>query len=117
MIDVPSPETQFDIDEYNDLYAKTKPTLYVKMGDIFAVHRLIATDVATICPDHDDVLRAVVREVGSAQRNETELAGVGSSEICLTLNPKLHNVDGEYLVTQFKCGKLSDEGLQIPTLK
>ena len=95
MIDVPDPETQFDIDEYNDLYAKTKPTLYIKMADIFAVHRLIAADVSHICPDHDDALRTVVRELGSAQKNETQMASVSSSEICLTLKTKLHSVEGK----------------------
>ena len=95
MIDVPDAETQFDIDEFNDLYAKTKPTLYTKMADIFAVHRLITADVACICPDHDDVLRTVVHELGSVQKNESDMRGVGSSEICLTLNPKLHNMEGE----------------------
>ena len=95
VVDVPDAETQFDIDEFNDLYAKTKPTLYVKMADIFSVHRLVSADVAGICPDHDDVLRTVMRELGSVQRNESEMMGVRSSEICLPLNPKLHNVEGE----------------------
>lgn len=91
LIDVPSAETQFDIDEFNDLYARTKPTLYIKMADIFSIHRLVAGDMPTICPSQDDVLREVVRELGSVQNNEHELKHVSSSEICLTLNPKLHD--------------------------
>ncbi|KAI4171979.1 MAG: hypothetical protein LQ343_003888 [Gyalolechia ehrenbergii] len=91
LIDVPSAETQFDIDEFNDLYARTKPTLYIKMADIFSIHHLVAGDMPTICPSQDDVLREVVRELGSVQNNELELKHVSSSEICLTLNPKLHD--------------------------
>ncbi|KAL8754312.1 MAG: hypothetical protein Q9199_004425 [Rusavskia elegans] len=91
VIDVPSAETQFDIDEFNDLYARTKPTLYIKMTDIFSIHHLVAGDLPTICPSHDDVLREVIRELGSVQNNEHELKHVSTSEICLTLNPKLHN--------------------------
>ncbi|KAI4129716.1 MAG: hypothetical protein LQ338_002100 [Usnochroma carphineum] len=91
LIDVPSAETQFDIDEFNDLYARTKPTLYIKMADIFSIHHLVAGDMPNICPNQDDILREVIRELGSVQNNEHELKHVSNSEICLTLNPKLHD--------------------------
>ncbi|KAI4165869.1 MAG: hypothetical protein LQ342_000300 [Letrouitia transgressa] len=91
LINVPTAETQFDIDEFNDLYARTKPTLYIKMADIFSIHRLVAGDIGIICTSQDDVLREVMRELGSVQNNEHELKHVSSSEICLTLNPKLHD--------------------------
>jgi Ras GTPase-activating-like protein IQGAP2/3 len=97
-MDVPDAETHFDIDEFNDLYAKTKPTLYIKMTDIFAVHHMVVADAGFICPSQDDMLREVIRELGSAKTNESELMSVGaSSEICLTLNPKLHDVEGQYV--------------------
>lgn len=87
-------ETQFDIDEFNDLYARTKPTLYIKLADIFAIHNLVVTDIATLCPSQDDVLREVIRELGSAKNNENEMLHVSSTEITLTLNPKLHDKEG-----------------------
>ena len=89
MIDVPKAEAQFDIDEFNDLYARTKPTLYIKMTDIIAIHHLVAAEVPFVCQNRDDILQEVVHELGSAKNNESELRGVSSSEICLTLNPKL----------------------------
>ena len=95
VIAVPNAEMQFDIDEFNDLYAKTKPTLYIKMADIFSIHHLVAAEIASICPGPDDVLRDVARELGSAKNNENELMSVSSSEICLTLNPKLHEAEGK----------------------
>jgi Ras GTPase-activating-like protein IQGAP2/3 len=42
VITVDSAESHFDIDEFNDLHAKTKPTLYIKMSDIFSIHQLVA---------------------------------------------------------------------------
>lgn len=96
MIDVPNAETQFDIDEFNDLYSRTKPTLYIKLSDIFSIHHLIAADSSYICPNHDDMLREVIRELGSAKTNEHELMSVSTSEICLTLNPKLHDMEGMF---------------------
>ena len=94
MIEVTNAEQHFDIDEFNDLYARTKPTLYIKMADIFSIHHLIAGDVGYICPpSHDDVLREAIRELGSAKNNESELMNVSTSEICLTLNPKLHEAE------------------------
>ena len=96
MIDVPNAEAQFDIDEFNDLYSRTKPTLYIKMTDIFSIHHLVAGDVSYIClGNRDDILQEVIRELGSAKNNEHELMNVSTSEICLTLNPKLHETEGK----------------------
>lgn len=64
------------------------------MADIFSIHHLVAGDLPTICPSQDDILREVIRELGSVQNNEHELKHVSTSEICLTLNPKLHNKEG-----------------------
>ena len=95
MVDVPTAETTFDIDEFNDLYSRTKPTLYIKMADIFSIHHLVAADSSAICPNRDDILREVIGELGSVKNNESELMNVGGSEICLTLNPKLHESEGK----------------------
>ena len=95
VIDVANAETHFDIDEFNDLYSRTKPTLYIKMADIFAVHHLVAADASYICPTRDDILQEVIRELGSAKNNENELMNVSKSEISLTLNPKLHEAEGK----------------------
>ncbi len=93
IINVADAESTFDIDEFNDLYAKTKPTLYIKMPDIFAIHHLIAADLPHICPNRDDMLREIVQELGSVKNNEAEMLGVTSTEIQLTLNPKLHDIE------------------------
>ena len=93
MISIPPAEEHYDIDEFNDLYAKTKPTLYIKMADIFSIHKLLSQEISSICPSQDDALRDILRELGSVQSNESELRGVSSSEISLTLNPKLMNSD------------------------
>ena len=94
VISVRDAEAQFDIDEFNDLYARTKPTLYIKMADIFAIHQLIASEISQLCPTREDILRELVHELGSAKTNENEMMGVSSAEISLTLNPKLHDVEG-----------------------
>src|ERR1700744_28480 len=91
VISIPPAKEHYDIDEFNDLYAKTKPTLYIKMADIFSIHKLLSQEISAICPSQDDVLRDILRELGSVQSNESELRGVSSSEISLTLNPKLMN--------------------------
>lgn len=93
LISVPDAESTFDIDEFNDLYAKNRPTLYIKMGDIFAIHNLIAGDLPFICPNRDDVLREIMQDLGSAKNNESEMTATGSSDIQLFLTPKLHDVE------------------------
>jgi Ras GTPase-activating-like protein IQGAP2/3 len=93
IISVPDAESTFDIDEFNDLYSRTKPTLYIKMADIFSIHNMIAADMPFICPNRDDMLREIVQELGSAKNNETEMLGVTSTEIQMTLHPKLHDIE------------------------
>lgn len=93
IISVPDAEDTFDIDEFNDLYARTKPTLYIKMADIFSIHHLVAADLPHICPNRDDMLREIIQELGSAKNNETEMLGVTSTEIQMNLNPKLHDIE------------------------
>ncbi|KAK2061887.1 GTPase-activator protein for ras-like GTPase [Colletotrichum caudatum] len=93
LISVPDAERNFDIDEFNDLYSKNKPTLYIKMTDIFAIHNLVADDLPTICPNRDDVLREILQDLGSAKNNENEMLAAGSSDIQMYLTPKLHDVE------------------------
>lgn len=93
IIAVPDAEATFDIDEFNDLYAKNRPTLYIKMTDIFAVHQLVASELAYMCPSRDDMLREIMQELGSAKSNESEMTAAGSSDIQMFLTPKLHDIE------------------------
>jgi Ras GTPase-activating-like protein IQGAP2/3 len=95
VITVPEPETHFDIDEFNDLSARTKPTLYMKLADIFTIHQMVVQDLTAVCPTQDDVLREVLRELGSPKNNENDMQHVSSTEITLTLHPKFHDVEGK----------------------
>jgi Ras GTPase-activating-like protein IQGAP2/3 len=95
VIEVRDPEVQYEIDEFNDLFARTKPTLYIKLADVFAIHNLVIDDLPTLCPTQDDPLREVIRELGSAKNNENELLHVSSTEITLTLNAKFHEQEGK----------------------
>lgn len=93
LISVADAESTFDIDEFNDLYAKNRPTLYIKMADVFAIHSLVAHEIPTICPNRDDVLREILQDLGSAKNNESEMNAAGSSDIQMSLTPKLHDVE------------------------
>lgn len=93
VITVADAEKTFDIDEFNDLYAKNKPTLYIKMTDVFAIHNLIAAELLVVSPSRDDVLREILQDLGSAKNNENEMNAAGSSDIQMFLTPKLHDVE------------------------
>ncbi|TDZ20294.1 Ras GTPase-activating-like protein rng2 [Colletotrichum orbiculare MAFF 240422] len=93
VISVPDAEQNFDIDEFNDLYSKHKPTLYIKMTDIFAIHSLVAGELSSICPNRDDIVREILQDLGSAKNNENEMLAAGSSDIQMYLTPKLHDIE------------------------
>ncbi|KAI5290251.1 hypothetical protein KEM54_002059, partial [Ascosphaera aggregata] len=92
VIQVQDAEGYFDIDEFNDLYAKQKPTLYIKMSDISFINRTVCANIDAICPDPHDVLRDLVNELQN-EKHEAELMRYSSTEIYLTLTPKLHKID------------------------
>ncbi|QPG95894.1 hypothetical protein C2857_002423 [Epichloe festucae Fl1] len=92
LISVPDAEQTFDIDEFNDLYAKNKPTLYIKMTDVFAIHHLTVSELPFMSPSRDDVLREIIQDLGSVKNNENEMNAAGSSDIQMFLTPKLHDV-------------------------
>lgn len=110
VISIQDAETYFDIDEFNDLYAKTKPTLFIKMSDIFSIHQLVSSEINHMCPNADDILKEIVRGLGNVKNNENELMSVNSSEISLTLNPKLAQIDGKIHTPCPRCERL----IQIP---
>ncbi|PSK60421.1 Ras GTPase-activating-like protein rng2 [Elsinoe australis] len=91
LINVRNAEAHFDIDEFNDLYSTTKPTLYIKMADIFSIHHLVTDHIQLLCPSQDDPLREIIKELGSVKSNENEMMGVGSQEISLQLQTKYHD--------------------------
>ncbi|KAI1433498.1 hypothetical protein GGR50DRAFT_668341 [Xylaria sp. CBS 124048] len=93
LISVNDAEHTFGVDEFNDLYAKSRPTLYIKMGDIFAIHSLVSQELSSICPNRTDVLYEILQDLGSAKNNESEMHAAGSSDIQMFLTPKLHDVN------------------------
>ncbi|KAI0550505.1 hypothetical protein F4679DRAFT_542651 [Xylaria curta] len=93
LISVADAESTFGVDEFNDLYAKNRPTLYIKMSDVFAIHSLVAQELSSICPGRNDVLCEILQDLGSAKSNENEMHAAGSSDIQMFLTPKLHDVN------------------------
>lgn len=91
VIDIPDAEAHFEIDVMDDIHAKSPPTLYIKMADVFAIHQIITDNVSGLCQSHEDTeLRDVIRDLGSARSNEAEMSA-GSSEVTLTLSAKIHD--------------------------
>ena len=93
IINVPAIEVRFEMDEFEDLTSKQRPTLYIKMSDIFAIHRLIAQEIEVIAESREDPLRELISELGSVQTSESELKNVKNTEISLQLDPSFHRVD------------------------
>lgn len=89
LFDIPSPEEHYDADQFSDLYARTKPTLYIKLADIFAMHSLIADNVQVIAPQRDDQIKELLTDLGTAKSNESDLGGASNGgEITLTLKSR-----------------------------
>ncbi|KAK4554205.1 iqgap- protein [Recurvomyces mirabilis] len=89
VFDLPPAEEFFDADQYSDFYSRTKPTLYIKLGDIFALHSLVSENLAAVAPGRDDAIKELLTDLGSAKSNESDLSGASNGgEITLTLKSR-----------------------------
>ena len=89
VFDSTPPEEHFDADQFSDLYAKSKPTLYIKLADIFALHSLVADNISGVAPARDDPIKELLSDLGTAKSNESDLSSASQGgEITLTLKSR-----------------------------
>jgi Ras GTPase-activating-like protein IQGAP2/3 len=89
LFELPNAEEYFDADQFSDLYARTKPTLYIKLSDIFALHSLVADNLPAVAPQRDDPIKELLTDLGTAKSNEIDLSSASSGgEITLTLKSR-----------------------------
>lgn len=90
VFDIPEPEEHFDAEQWSDLYARTKPTLYIKLADILALHSLVAENLSAVAERRDDPIRELLTDLGTAKSNESDLSGAtsGGGELTLTLKSR-----------------------------
>lgn len=89
VFDLAPPEEYFDADQFSDLYTKTKPTLYIKLADIFALHSLVADNITGVAPARDDPIKELLSDLGTAKSNESDLSSAShGGEITLTLKSR-----------------------------
>ncbi|EMF14372.1 uncharacterized protein SEPMUDRAFT_40544 [Sphaerulina musiva SO2202] len=89
LFDIPSPEEQYHADQFSDLYSMTKPVLYIKLADIFALHSLISDNISAVAPDRSDPIKELLADLGTAKSNESDLGGAtNGGEITLTLKSR-----------------------------
>jgi Ras GTPase-activating-like protein IQGAP2/3 len=87
--DIPSPEQHYDADQYSDLYSTTKPTLYIKLADVFAIHGVIVDNLNVMSSMRDDPIKEILMDLGTPKSNESDLGGAGNGgEITLTLKSR-----------------------------
>lgn len=89
LFDIESPQEHFDADHLSDLYSRTKPTVYIKLSDIFQLHSLMADNLTVIAPSREDPIKEVLSDLGSPKGNEADLGNTGGGgEITLTLKSR-----------------------------
>ena len=89
VFDIPSPEESFSSDQFSDFASRTKPTVYIKLTDIFALHSLIADNLPALAVSRDDPIKELLADLGSPKNNESDLGSASNGgEITLTLKSR-----------------------------
>ncbi|KAK9369109.1 hypothetical protein V1509DRAFT_621145 [Lipomyces kononenkoae] len=99
IIQVPDPEIYFDLDEFDDLTAASRPSLYLNLTDIHFLHSILVKHLELMAPDQSDPLRDAVKELGPLPSNSNEILNISRlTEVKLDLNPgflRLENPESE----------------------
>uniref|UniRef100_A0A8C8SML3 IQ motif containing GTPase activating protein 3 n=1 Tax=Pelusios castaneus TaxID=367368 RepID=A0A8C8SML3_9SAUR len=101
---VPEPEERFNVDEYSEMVAVTKPVIYITVAELINTHKLLLEHQDSIAPDHRDPLHELLEDldelptaqslIGESAPNpadgnaEQALAQLGKLEVSLTLTNK-----------------------------
>lgn len=89
IFDIQSPEESFNSDQFTDFASRTKPTVYIKLTDIFALHSLIADNLPALALARDDPIKELLSDLGSPKNNESDLGSASNGgEITLTLKSR-----------------------------
>ncbi|KAI9202931.1 uncharacterized protein BJ171DRAFT_460734 [Polychytrium aggregatum] len=62
---VQSAEEYFSIDEYMDINAAQKPTIYISPNEILQIHRAIYDNLDDIAPEKSDPIRQILGDLGT----------------------------------------------------
>ena len=92
-------EHHFGLDQWTDLGGTRRPVIYISPNEVYAIHQLLCTNVASLTDTSDDPLAELLHSLGMPPVSSTaELSRARDAEITLTLNPRLarvHDVDAE----------------------
>lgn len=94
IIDVPTPEQEFEMNVFDDLTSHQRPKLYIKTSEIFAVHQMICQELQFIAPESNDALRDVIKQLGSLPNDASEILDIARfTEVKLDLNPSFAKME------------------------
>uniref|UniRef100_W5MQH9 IQ motif containing GTPase activating protein 3 n=1 Tax=Lepisosteus oculatus TaxID=7918 RepID=W5MQH9_LEPOC len=76
--EVPEPEERFNVDEYSETVTLNKPVIYISVGELVNTHQLLLEHQDALCPDPDDPLRELLRDLGEVP-SISALVGEGAA--------------------------------------
>uniref|UniRef100_A0A8C8SIM1 IQ motif containing GTPase activating protein 3 n=1 Tax=Pelusios castaneus TaxID=367368 RepID=A0A8C8SIM1_9SAUR len=87
---VPEPEERFNVDEYSEMVAVTKPVIYITVAELINTHKLLLEHQDSIAPDHRDPLHELLEDLDELPTAQSliALAQLGKLEVSLTLTNK-----------------------------
>ncbi|CAK7893026.1 ras GTPase-activating-like protein Iqg1p [[Candida] anglica] len=88
VIDVQVMETEYDLNQYDDVIAHERPRLTLKVSDMLQLAKLIRGNLEVVAPSVDDQLHAIatkIDDLADSARDFVALAELG--RVTLSLNP------------------------------
>lgn len=88
IIDVKDLETEYEMNEYDDIVSHEKPQLTMKVADMISIEKLIRPNIDMIAPSSDDQLRSVVDKLSQLADKADDYVGLTEvGNLTLNLSP------------------------------
>lgn len=88
IVDVKDLETEYEMNEYDDIVSHERPQLTMKVADMISIEKLIRPNIDMIAPSTDDQLHSVVEKLSQLAENAEDFVSLTElGNFTLTLSP------------------------------
>lgn len=89
IVNCPDLQTHFNMSEFDDITMHERPSLYISMDNLLALHYMCYNHISGIAPPNDNTLKPLVQQLGPLPKDSREMLDLARfKDVKLELNPK-----------------------------
>eukprot|EP00842_Homolaphlyctis_polyrhiza_P003308 jgi/Hompol1/3979/HPOL_003428-RA len=93
-VKVVTAQEYFNMDEFVEASRQEKPIIYISPDEVVQVHRNLISNLDTLCPQKDDPLRTILKDLDDPPKGDVAGKGAGN-EVSLVLTNRFAKTEDE----------------------